>query len=305
MRHVSRGRPKARAVVALAVALAFLSACQPPPRPFAPSDRGGGILFSPAEDAYGVTLRLVSGMPSATEAAFIPALVDALARREVPAVVSSDPGRGAQAYGAAEAQALDGDRLKVAIEWWVIGRDGRGLGRHWVSAEPSRRDWEHAPTPLVRRLAADSADGIVALLRPAPAGKGDAPPAVRVGTVAAPPGIDGEVLRRAMIDAMRAARIEMLPRGRTGPRLTAKVSLGPVSGGLRRLRIEWRLDRASGARIGALVQENNVANETLVTDWPGMVRLIARAATDELGGLLTNARGTAASRPVDGPRRRP
>ena len=104
---------------------------------------------------------------------------------------------------------------------------------------------------------------------------------------------------------MRAARIEMLPRGRTGPRLTAKVSLGPVSGGLRRLRIEWRLDRASGARIGALVQENNVANETLVTDWPGMVRLIARAATDELGGLLTNARGTAASRPVDGPRRRP
>ena len=70
---------------------------------------------------------------------------------EVPAVVSSDPGRGARAYGAAEAQTLDGDRLKVAIEWWVIGRDGRGLGRHWVSAEPSRRDWEHAPTPLVRR----------------------------------------------------------------------------------------------------------------------------------------------------------
>ena len=306
MRLVSRGRSKAaRAGVVLTVALALVAACQPPPRPFAPSERGGGVPFSPAEDAYGITLRPVSGMPSAVAGAFISALVEALARREVPAALSSERARGSLAYGAAEARALDSGRLEIAIEWWVIGRDGRGLGRHWVSAKPQRRDWEHASQPLVRRLADESADGIVALLRRSVPGREGGPPAVRVGTVVAPPGIDGDILRRSMTGAMREARFGVSPHGQDGPRLTAKVSLGPVSGGMRRLRVEWRLEDASGARIGAIVQENDVVDETLIADWPAIVRLIARAATDELGGLLERARGVASTRPVDGLPRRP
>ena len=305
MRHVSRAKHGARTVAALAAALAFLAACQTPPRPFAPTERGGSVPFLPAEDAYGIALRPVSGMPSALAASFVPALVEALGRRGVPAAVSSKRGSGALAYGAAEAQPLDGDRLEVGIEWWVIGSDGRGLGRHWVSAQPSRRDWEVAAPALTERLAAESADGIAGLLRPVSQASGRAPPAVRVGAVAAPPGIDGETLRRATIDAMRAARIEIVPDGRAGPRLTATVSLGPVTAGRRRLRVDWRLDAASGARIGSMVQENEVVNETLFAEWPRLVRLIAHAATDELGGLLTKAAGNAVPRPVDGPPRRP
>lgn len=306
MRHVSRARRGARAGAALAAALAFLAACQPPPRPFAPTERGGSTSFSPAHDAYGVTLRPFSGMPSALAASFVPALVEALGRREVPAAVSSERASGALAYGAAEARPLDDDRFEVGIEWWVIGRDGLGLGRHWVSAVPSRRNWESVAPGLVQRLAAESADGIAALLRPDSRAPGRASPPVRVSAVAAPPGIDGETLRRAMIDAMRVARIETVPDARDGPRLGAKVSLGPVSGGLRRLRVDWRLDDASGARIGSLVQENDVVNETLIADWPAMVRPIARAATEDLGGLLTRAVGKAVPRPVvDGPSRRP
>lgn len=305
MRHVSRARHVAWGVAALAAALAFLAACQTPPRPFAPTERGGSASFRPAEDAYGVTLRPVSGMPSRLAASFVPALVEALGRWEVLAAVSSERAPGALVYGAAEARPLDGDRLKVGIEWWVIASDGRGLGRHWVSAEPSRRDWEGAAPALAERLAAESADGIAGLLRPVSQALGRALPAVRVGAVAAPPGIDGETLRRATTDAMRAARIEIVPDGRTGPRLTAKVSLGPVTAGRRRLRVDWRLDDASGARIGSMVQENEVVNETLIAAWPRLVRLIARAATDELGGLLTRVRGNAAPRPVDGPPRRP
>ena len=304
MRHVSRGRPNARAGVALGIALAILAACQPPPRPFAPAEPGSAS-FSPTEDAYGIALRPLSGMPSALSASFLAALVEALGRREVPAVVSPERAPGALAYGAADARPLDGDRVEIAIEWWVIGRDGRGLGRHWVSASPFRRDWERAAPRLIERLAAESADGIVALLRPASPVPAGAPPAIRVGAVGAPPGIDGETLRRAMIDAMHAARIDALPDDRAGPRLAASVSLGPVSRGFRRLRVEWRLDDASGSRIGSLVQENDVVDETLIADWPAMARLIARAATDELGGLLTTADGKAAPRPVDGPRHRP
>ena len=305
MRHVNRARHGAWAVAALAVALAFLAACQTPPRPFAPTERGGSASFRPAEDAYGIALRPVSGMPSALAASFVPALVEALGRRGVPAAVSSNRGSGALAYGGAEARPLHGDRLKVGIEWWVIGSDGRGLGRHWVSAEPSRRDWEVAAPALAERLAAESADGIAGLLRPVAQALARAPPAVRVGAVAAPPGIDGETLRHATIDAMRAARIEIVPDGRAGPRLTATVSLGPVTAGRRRLRVDWRLDDASGARLGSMVQENEVVNETLIAEWPRLVRLIARAATDELADLLTRARGNAASRPVDGPSRHP
>ena len=305
MRHVSGAGRGARAGAVLAVALAFLAACQPPPRPFAPTERGGSISFGAAEDAYGITLRPVSGMPSRLAASFVPALVEALGRREVLAAVSSERAPGALVYGAAEARPLDGDRLEVGVEWWVIGSDGRGLGRHWVSAEPSRRHWEGAAPGLVERLVAESADGIAGLLRPASLTLGRAPPAVRVGAVAAPPGIDGETLRRATIGAMRAARIEVVPDGRAGPRLTAKVSLGPVTAGRRRLRVDWRLDDASGERIGSMVQENEVVNESLIAEWPRLVRLIARAATDELGGLLTRARGHAAPRPVDGSPRRP
>lgn len=294
-----------RAGVALAVALILLAACQPPPRPFAPTDRSGAVQINPAEDAYGITLRPVSGMPPALEEAFLPALVAALVRREVPAVVSSGRAPGALAYGAAGARSVDDDRLKVAIEWWVIGRDGRGLGRHWVSAEPLKQDWERASGRLVGRLATGSAEGIAALLRPAPPAPVGGSPSLRVGTVVAPPGIDGEALRRAMIGALRAVGLGILPDGRAGPLLLATVSLGQVAGGMRRLRVEWSLEHASGARIGALVQENDVVNETLVADWPAMARLIARAATGELGGLLEKAARKASIRPVDGPPRRP
>lgn len=305
MRHVIGVRRGARAGAALAAALAFLAACQPPPRPFAPTERGGNPSFGPAEDAYGITLRPVSGMPSRLAASFVPALVEALGRREVPVVLSSERTPGALAYGAAEARPLAADRLEVGIEWWVIGRDGRGLGRHWVSAEPSPRDWEGAAPGLVDRLAAESAAGIVALLRPASPVPRGPPLAVRVGAVAAPPGIEGETLRRATIDALRGARIEHLPDGRAGPRLAAQVTLGPVSAGMRRLRVDWRLDHPSGARIGSMVQENDIVNETLIADWPRLARSIARAATDELSGMLTGARGNASARPVDGAARRP
>ena len=295
----------ARAGAVLAAALVFLAACQPPPRPFAPTEAGGNLPFSPAADAYGITLRPVSGMPPTLAVSFVPALVDALGRREIPVAVSSERAPGALAYGAAEARPLDGGRVEVAVEWWVIGRDGRGLGRHWVSASPPRRDWERGSPRLVGRLAAESADGIAALLRPASPAPRGAPPAVRVGAVGAPPGIDGESLRRAMVGAMKAARIDTLPDGRAGPELTAKVSLGPVSGGQRRLRVDWRLQAASGARIGSLVQENDVVNETLIAEWPGMTRLIARAAMEDLAVLLRKAGNEALSRPVDGPPRRP
>lgn len=306
MRHVSRRASNAgRVCAALAIAFAVLAACQPPPRPFAPTDRSGAGPFTPAADAYGITLRPVSGMPPALAAAFVPALIEALSRREVPAVVSSERAPGALAYGAAEARSADDDRLEVAIEWWVIGRDGRGLGRHWVSAGPVRDDWEGASKPLVRRLAGESADGIAALLRPAVPVPVGGSPSVRVGAVAAPRGIDGNALRRAMIGAMRAAGFDILPDGRAGPLLTATISLGPVVGGMRPLGVEWRLDNEFGARIGALVQQNDVVNETLIADWPEIARLIARAAAGELGGLVERVAGNAPTRPVDGPTRRP
>ena len=54
-----------------------------------------------------------------------------------------------------------------------------------------------------------------------------------------------------------------------------------------------------------MVQENDVAEETLAANWPVLARLIARAAADELGGLLARTGGSAASAPVDGPTRRP
>ncbi len=306
MRPVSRrAATSSRVCAALAIALTILAACQPPPRPFAPTDRSGGVPFTPAADAYGIALRPVSGMPPALAAAFVPALIEALARREVPAVVSSERAPGALVYGAAEARPADDGRLEVAIEWWVIGRDGRGLGRHWVSAGPLEHDWEGASEPLVRRLASESADGIASLLRPAPPAPVRKSPSVRFGAVAAPRGIDGNALRRAMIGAMRAAGIDILPDGRAGPLLTATISLGPVVGGMRPLGVEWRLEDESGERIGALVQGNDVVNETLIADWPEVVRLIARAATGELHILLERAARKVSVRPVDGAPRRP
>lgn len=78
MRNVSRMKRGARAGAVLAAALALLAACQPLPRPFAPTERGGDLPFSPAADAYGITLRPVSGMPSTLAVSFAPALVEAL-----------------------------------------------------------------------------------------------------------------------------------------------------------------------------------------------------------------------------------
>ncbi len=297
MRAVTRG-------AALALALAILAACQPLPRPFAPTDRGGAATAVPGEDAWGVALRPVSGMAPGPSADFTASVVAALGRRGVPAAVSGGLPRGALLYGAAETRPLGGERLGIAIAWTAFARDGRGLGLHRVVAEAPRHDWESAAAPLLERLAAQSADGIVALLRPAAPVPHRAGPAIRVVSVAAPPGLDGEILRRATVDAMRAARIGGSASDKPGHRLAAAVSLGPVWRGQRRLRVEWRLDDAAGGRVGAMVQENGVAEETLAADWPALARLIARAAVDELGGLLARAGGSAAA-PVDGPTRRP
>ncbi|MCY4549145.1 MAG: hypothetical protein OXC28_12325 [Defluviicoccus sp.] len=298
MRPVTRG-------AALALALAVLAACQPLPRPFAPTDRGGDAPAVPGEDAWGVTLRPVSGMAPGSETAFAAAVVAALGRRGVPARRSAGRARGALVYGTAETAALDGERLGIAITWTAFAREGRGLGLHRVAAEAPRRDWENAAARLLERLAARSADGIAALLRPAPPAARRSGPAIRLGSVAAPPGLEGAVLRRATVHAMRAARIEISRGDEAGHLLAATVSLGPVRRGQRRLRVEWRLDDAAGRRIGALVQENPVAVETLAADWPTLARLIARAAVDELGGLLARAGARAAKPPVDGPPRRP
>ena len=298
MRPVMRG-------AFLALALAVLAACQPPPRPFAPTDRGGEAPAVPGEDAWGVALRPVSGMAPGPAADFAASVVAALGRRGVPAALSGGPPRGAQVHGAVETKALDGQRLGIAIVWTAFGREGRGLGLHRVAAEAPRHDWESAAAPLLERLAARSADGIVALLRPAAPVPRRAGPAIRVDPVAAPPGLDGEILRRAMVDAMRAARIVASPGDRPGRRLAATVSLGPAWRGQRRLRVEWRLEDAAARRIGAMVQENDVAAATLAADWPVLARLIARAAVDELGGLLARTGGSAAAAPVDAPPRRP
>ena len=296
-------RPVRRGAV-LALALAVLAACQPPPRPFAPAERDGRAPVAPAQDAFGVTLRPVSGMAPGMAAAFAAAVVAALERRAVPSVVSTGRARGSLVLGTAQASPIGGERLEIGIEWWVFGRDGRGLGRHRVSAEAPRRDWEGASAAPIERLAADSADGISALLRPAVPVRRSRGPAIRMGELATPPGIDGEILRRAMVDAMRDARIGVSTGGRSLPRLSAAVSLGPVSQGRRRLGVEWRLDGAGGRRIGALVQENDVVNEALIADWPATARLIARAAVDDLRALLDRA-APVPSPPVDGPSGRP
>lgn len=296
MRPVTRG-------AALALALALLAACQPLPRPFAPTDRGGAAPAVPGLDSWSVALRPVSGMSPGAAADFTASVVAALGQRGVLAAVSGGPPRGALVYGAAETEPLDGERLGIAIDWTAFGREGRGLGLHRVVAEAPRRDWESGAAPLLERLAARSAEGIAALLRPAATMPSRPGPAIRLGAVAAPPGLDGKILRRAMVDAMRAARIDASPGKRADHRLAATVSLGPAWRGQRRLRVEWRLDAAAGRRIGALVQENDVAGATLVADWPALARLIARAAADELGGLLARAGGSAAA--VDGPPGRP
>ena len=291
------------ALAAAVLALSVLAACQPP-RPFGPTEADRRAVVVPAEDAFGVTLRPVSGLAPELAARVAAAVVAALERRAVPSVVSAGRARGSLVLGTAQARSLGGERLEIATEWWVIGRDGRGLGRHRVAAAAPRHDWQGASAPPVERLAADSADGIAALLRPAPPEQRSRGPAIRLGDVATPPGIDGEILRRAMVDAMRAARIGVSMGGRGGLRLSAAVTLGTVSQGRRRLGVEWRLDDAGGRRIGALVQENDVVIETLVADWPAMARTIARAAVGELPALLERA-ARAPSAPVDGPAGRP
>lgn len=290
---------------ALALLLAVLAACQPLPRPFAPTDRGGPTPAVPGEDAWSVALRPVSGMAPGPAADFAASVVAALGRRGVPAALSGGPPRGPLIYGAAETRPLEDERLGIVIAWTALGREGRGLGLHRVAAEAPRRDWESAAAPLLERLAARSANGIVALLRPAAPAPRRAEPAIRVDPVAAPAGLDGEILRRATVDAMRAARIGASPSDKPDRRLAATVSLGPAWHGQRRLRVEWRLEDAAGRRIGAMVQENDVAAGTLAVDWPVLARLIARAAVDELGGLLARTGRSAPPPPVDGPPRRP
>ncbi len=275
--------------------VAVLAACQPLPRPFAPSsDTAAANPLIYVKDGSGVAVLDLAGAPEPTSRAVTFALIEALLERNIPAAFSVGNRRSLFVYGEAEAVPSASGRLDVEAVWYLVDPQARPLGRHRVKARPSVRAWRSGEPAMVKALAGSAADGIAALIR----GEDSLPPpraqgarAVFLQTLRTPASLDGAVLRRAL-GAVLPDRGLRLARRRTAGNLllNGTITLGPPVGARRRLSLVWRLDDPSGREIGRLHQANDEEITALESGWPALARLIARALAPDLRAMIAAAR---------------
>lgn len=274
---------------------AFLAACQPLPRPFAPPDKATANPLLTVKGGAGVAVLYLDGAPEATSRAVTVALIDALLERDIPAALSAGNRQSVFVYGEAiVGPKARGGHVEVDMVWHLVDPRARPLGLHRIKATPLATAWQSAAPEMVGSMAGSAADGIAALIR----GGDDAVPQFAPGVrrvflegIRGPAGLDGSVLRKALRDTLPTSDVQLAEqRGMGDLVLKATITLGPPIGERRRMRLLWRLDDPKGREIGRLDQGNDVAITALETGWPAMASLIAQALTPGLRSMIATAR---------------
>ena len=278
----------------MAVAVAFVTSCQPLPQPFAPSaaDRDNPLLLLP--DRAGVVVLDVTGAPANAANRFPQAMIEALLARNIPAWAISGNRASYFLQGEAISESLGGGWVRTTLNWDLVGPKGAQIGHYGLSRRMRWTDWCDGSKDLIAGLATESAVGIAAFMQDA-APQQSAALAGRiplfVTPVAGAPGDGRKSLRRAMMAALRRAKLRVVDR-RPGRKLgktmeiAGRVRLAPARNQRQDIEIVWAVRRSNGAEIGTLKQRNAVPAGSLDKAWGGLAFIVADAAVAGVIDLL-------------------
>ena len=266
----------------------LLSACQPPPRPFATAHKGDFSATQLGPRAGLIVAPVTGDIPKRVGVALAEAMAAALRRREVTA--GTAPGHRRSHHLRGEAIRLSDQRL--AMTWRLFTpEDGETLTVA-QEAEISAQAWQRGEAGLLARLASKGADAVDHQLRRRERGQGRriALAPVTMGPVDGVPGLGGRKLAAAMATALADAGVPLADEpSDDGFILLGSMYFRPSGSGLRpeiRIEMVWHLIRPDGREFGKVAQANTVPKGQLTGDWRHLARAIARAGAPGVRNLL-------------------
>lgn len=270
----------------------LLSACQPPPRPFATAHKGDFSATQLGPRAGLIVAPVTGDIPKRVGVALAEAMAAALRRREVTAGTAAGHRRSHHLRG--EAVRLSDQRL--AMTWRLFTpEDGETLTVA-QEAEISAQAWQRGEAGLLARLASKGADAVDHQLRRRERGQGRriALAPVTMGPVDGVPGLGGRKLAAAMATALADAGVPLADEpSDDGFILLGSMYFRPSGPGLRpelrleiRIEMVWHLIRPDGREFGKVAQANTVPKGQLTGDWRHLARAIARAGAPGVRNLL-------------------
>lgn len=275
--------------IALAAA-AVLAACQPAPRPFAagPDDRAGNpLLLLP--DRGGIVVRTIAGAPAPVSRRLAEAMVAELLRQNVPAATAGGNRSSYFLDGSAALRRLGGGRTEFTISWNLVDNAGKRVGGNQAREAAPGTGWGALAPDLISRVVRSSAPGIAGLVQHRSAAPID-PARTRplyVSPVVGAPGDGGNILRLAMMGALRRARLSVVREPGAGSLVIAgRMTLAAPVGGRRDMEIVWSVLRPDGKKVGDLTQRNAVGEHDFDGDWRNLAHLIAEGAAGGVVDLL-------------------
>lgn len=294
---------RARRLRALFVAAALLlpGGCGELPAPFAHTPGKTSSLVEPVADGGGIVVLDVTGPPDAVAAALQRAMVDALARHDIPAATDGGNRRSRFLHGSARIAPGPAGTVRLEMTWDLADTAGSPVGSQPVAREVPREAWERADPTLIKSLADEAAPAIAALVQepaPAEATRNHRTP-LHVWPVAGVEEQDAVALRRAMEAALRRRDYTVQAElGEKGLVIAGSVVLGKAADGLRRIEVVWTVLDGGGRELGQLAQDNTipvgngapalaeVANDIAEAAAGGVIELLERlppAATGAAG----------------------
>ncbi|SDF47871.1 hypothetical protein SAMN05216241_101218 [Limimonas halophila] len=285
-------RARGRQLIAVLAAAFVLAGCGDLPRPFQGAEKAGNPVLS-LPDSSGIAVLPVTGLTPRGDARMATAMAKALRAQNVPARVSSGSNDTRWLMGHAEAAGTEGIRLT----WELYGEGGGLTGVHEHVVPITRTAWRAGASDRLARVARRAAPQIAGLVQDRPEQKRSGlrgfPEGTRVVVEPATgkPTEGARELAPAMASALRRRGLPLADTAQPGD-IVISGTLGgkALSGGGRRLRITWVVEREGRAQpLGDLNQSNAVPEGVLEQGWPALSRRIARAAVPGILRVLRAA----------------
>jgi len=246
------------------LALALLAACGELPHPFEHDPGAEPILATPTAMAP-ITVAEVPDQPGLAEA-----VAKALGDQDIPASV---------AVGGDRFLTLTGQAKSGRVLWSLTSPDGKKIGES-VQVLP-RQAGAFEP------VAAATAEAVGAMLRVDDLGGTDlaARPRVVVDEVTATGGLDGALLKRALIMALQQRGIAVVS-DQAKLHVTGGVRISLGMGGRDLVEVSWAVIDDEGKEIGRVNQSNNVYHDELVSLGTRMTHQIAEGGAEGVAQLV-------------------
>jgi hypothetical protein len=291
--------------VAAFAAAALIAACQPLPHPFQ-DDRPPAALLK--IDTASVSIAPIEGEPAGIAGKLGQALAAALVKRDIPASATTTSLGSYPLYGRVVWSRPRDGKAKVTVLWRLYDAHGREIGERSAGFEAVTSDWDAAADGMIERLASQSAEAIVPLLRPDAPTQPPAPPAaasvpppsaaasppaderrlrVAVGKISGAPGDGGKSLAAAVAAVLKRQELTIIgDAGKADLVVECEVMVSPAKAEKQHVKIVWRVRRADGAEIGKVDMENDVPKGLLDGPWGDLAYTVALAAGDGLMQLV-------------------